>query len=303
MRATGQRQLGGGRNGSAAPARLSVVPRAAPKGGPPGGSFGDRKQRNEDNTLILAIGGWLRFSFLRWGRSVPTLPPAPLHTPSRPPYSTVHPFPPNPAGLGLTVLVVLALRLGGDSLGADDGFALDGGFDSSFGAGDALGALLWGGSLYFCSPVQLLLLFFGFIETERPSDWVLRRLGLAAGLDVDALDYRVPAALQAAAVAGFGAAGVAIAWALQALLGDATWSVSTGGWGAETVNSCTNLAGCGWVVMDCVVCARPCPPALDNSRPRRPGRLLRRGNVRGGAPAADVGGGGAGAGGAVAGVW
>jgi hypothetical protein len=31
--------------------------------------------------------------------------------------------------------------------------------------------------------LQLLLLFFGFIETERPSDWVLRRLGTAAGLE------------------------------------------------------------------------------------------------------------------------
>jgi len=207
--------------------------------------------------------------------------------------------------------VVLALRLGGDAFQDADGWDLTGGgSDFSFGAGDAVGALLWAASLYFCSPIQvrvqlgwwlivsrllprgwlarhgcyggcahrpafaasmhaqcsriqtrllsrslvcchpgpsalvlrptcvpacpaptcpqLLLLFFGFIETERPSDWVLRRLGLAAGLDVDALDYRVPAQLQAATVALFGAGGVALAAAFQALLGDATWAVSTG---------------------------------------------------------------------------
>lgn len=60
---------------------------------------------------------------------------------------------------------------------------------------------------------------------------MLRRLGLAAGLDVDALDYRVPPALRAATAALFGSAGFAVAFALEALLGDATWAVSTGGLG------------------------------------------------------------------------
>jgi len=77
--------------------------------------------------------------------------------------------------------------------------------------------------------LQLLLLFFGFIETERPSDWVLRRLGLATGQPVDAIDYRAPPALMAATVAVFVASGLGLAWTLQAALGDATWSVSTGG--------------------------------------------------------------------------
>lgn len=43
--------------------------------------------------------------------------------------------------------------------------------------GDLAAGLLWAVSLYFCSPLQLLLLFLGRIETERPSDWVLRQLG------------------------------------------------------------------------------------------------------------------------------
>lgn len=78
------------------------------------------------------------------------------------------------------------------------------------------------------SPPQLLLLFWGTFETSRPSDWLLRQLGQTAGLDVDAIDYEVPLALQAAAVALFGASGVAVAAAFQVFLGDATWSVSTG---------------------------------------------------------------------------
>ncbi len=37
--------------------------------------------------------------------------------------------------------------------------------------------MLWSLSLWFASPLQLLLLFLGKVDTERPSDWILRRLG------------------------------------------------------------------------------------------------------------------------------
>ena len=47
--------------------------------------------------------------------------------------------------------------------------------------GDALGGALWAVSLYYCTPLQLLLLFLGEVDTERPSDWLLRALGRAAG--------------------------------------------------------------------------------------------------------------------------
>ncbi len=43
-----------------------------------------------------------------------------------------------------------------------------------FGAGDVLGGALWGWALYFTTPVQLVLLFFGRVEAERPSDQVRR---------------------------------------------------------------------------------------------------------------------------------
>ncbi len=52
---------------------------------------------------------------------------------------------------------------------------------SGLGLGDLAAGGLWAVALYFCSPLQLLLLFLGRIETERPSDWVLRQLGRLTG--------------------------------------------------------------------------------------------------------------------------
>lgn len=45
------------------------------------------------------------------------------------------------------------------------------------------------------------------------------------------MDYRAPAALQAATVGLFAASGLAVAYVLEAGLGDATWGVSTGAQG------------------------------------------------------------------------
>ena len=47
-------------------------------------------------------------------------------------------------------------------------------------------------------------------------------------LSVDAFDYTAPATFQAATVGLFVASGLGLAVALSYLLGDATWSVSTG---------------------------------------------------------------------------
>ena len=50
------------------------------------------------------------------------------------------------------------------------------------GLGDVFAAALWSVTLWFVSPLQLLLLFLGKIETERPSDFLISRIGRAAGL-------------------------------------------------------------------------------------------------------------------------
>lgn len=123
-----------------------------------------------------------------------------------------------------------ALTYGGDSI--QDTLYGDGldfsGSSSGPTPGDIADAALWGLSLYFCSPWQLLLLFLGEVDTERPSDWLLRLLGSATGQPVENPQYSAPLALRAAVVAACAAGGAAIAWAFSAGLGDATWSVSTG---------------------------------------------------------------------------
>jgi hypothetical protein len=49
-----------------------------------------------------------------------------------------------------------------------------GGYGGGVGLGDVTGSLLWSCSLYYASPVQLVLLFLGRIDTDRPSDAVCR---------------------------------------------------------------------------------------------------------------------------------
>lgn len=133
-------------------------------------------------------------------------------------------------GLGLTAVTLLTLQFGGEALRAIatwEGPELTEG--ANFGLGDTLGAMLWTLALYYASPWQLLLLFIGKMDTERPSDWVIRSLGRAAGLSVDAIDYTAPAWIRAGTVAIFAGAGFATAATLGSLLGgDASWSVSTG---------------------------------------------------------------------------
>ena len=79
----------------------------------------------------------------------------------------------------VTAVVLLVLRFAGDALEDADTWGGIAGLD----AGDLVGSGLWALILWYCSPAQLLLLFLGKIETERPSDWVMWRLGVAAGLE------------------------------------------------------------------------------------------------------------------------
>ncbi len=123
----------------------------------------------------------------------------------------------------LTAIVLLALRFGGNTMSEIDAFEWIG-----LNSGDLLGAFFWSISLYFASPWQLLLLFLGKVETDRPSDWVLRKMGKAAKLDVDAIDYEAPLPLRIATIAFFIVSGVATSAFLDLSLGDGTWAVSSG---------------------------------------------------------------------------
>ena len=91
------------------------------------------------------------------------------------------------AAAALSVLVVLGTSLNQDDV-ADRlfGDGVTSGLGSlgtlgGLGLGDWAAAVLWSVALWFCTPLQLLLLFLGRIDTKRPSDWALRQIGLLSG--------------------------------------------------------------------------------------------------------------------------
>lgn len=128
------------------------------------------------------------------------------------------------SALGLSLLTAIGIIAIPGYLEQSDGYY----FDSGFSSGDMVGSLLWATSYYFCSPWQLLLLFLGRIDTERPSDWLMRVMGRVMGYDVDGLGYEPPAVLKIAAVAMAILWGVLTASILEISFGDGSWSVSTG---------------------------------------------------------------------------
>lgn len=96
------------------------------------------------------------------------------------------------------------------------------------GLGDLTGALLWSVAVWYASPLQLLLVFLGRIDTERPSDWLMYNIGRAAQLPVDEVDYAAPAWVKGAAASACVCGGLSIAALLGFSLGDPTWSISSG---------------------------------------------------------------------------
>jgi len=101
-------------------------------------------------------------------------------------------------------------------------------FDTSLSPGDFAGAMLWSLSYYFVSPLQLLLLFLGRIETTRPSDAIIKLGGQLMGKDTEALGYEPSVGLKVAAVLACVVQGVITSLLFELALEDATWSVSTG---------------------------------------------------------------------------
>jgi hypothetical protein len=124
--------------------------------------------------------------------------------------------------------VAAAASLGADAwFNAEDAFY--GGTGGGIAPGDVAGAVLWAVALFYASPIQLLLLFLGRIDVERPSDETLRLLGRATGQPIDEASYEAPLPLLIANAGLFLAGGVGVALACSSALGgEATWSVSTG---------------------------------------------------------------------------
>jgi len=83
----------------------------------------------------------------------------------------------------LTVIVTLAVAANNDAAyfggGPDDfsymGDDFTGGPSFDVSPGNAVAAAVWSFGLFFKSPLQILLVFLGRTDTERPSDWLLRK--------------------------------------------------------------------------------------------------------------------------------
>jgi len=122
----------------------------------------------------------------------------------------------------LAVSVLTSTVFSGGTSGADDLF-LD---SAGLSAGDVCGAGLWSTALFYATPWQLLLLFLGRVDTERPSDGTLRLLQRLAGAD----EASEPApALLLVNAAFYCAAGCAVSYSCSAALGgESTWGVATG---------------------------------------------------------------------------
>lgn len=129
------------------------------------------------------------------------------------------------SAVGFSFLGALAILFLPDIIAQSDSTYF---FDTSLTFGDCAGALLWSFSYYFVSPLQLLLLFLGRIETSRPSDAWMRLGSQAMGQDTEALGWQPEIGLQVVAVAACLVQGVVTALLFELALGDATWSVSTG---------------------------------------------------------------------------
>jgi hypothetical protein len=109
----------------------------------------------------------------------------------------------------------------------------DGEFDfaSGRGAGGAMdflsgsaifGAVVWALGLYYASPVSVVMLFLGRTDSERPSDWLLRKATGTAQME-DA-----SSASKALIACWFLLSGVAVSQLGDAAFGDATWQISSG---------------------------------------------------------------------------
>ena len=96
----------------------------------------------------------------------------------------------------------------------------------SLSPGAALAAVVWAVGLFFKSPLQILLVFLGRTDTERPSDWLLR---VFDGDERVKTFEDASGARRAAIVAFFAACGLGAVAAFDwAFAGEETWGLSAG---------------------------------------------------------------------------
>ena len=113
----------------------------------------------------------------------------------------------------------------GDDYTGGDGFGGGFGFIENVSPGGVVAAAVWSFGLFFKSPLQILLVFLGRTDTERPSDWMLRKL--APGSPATFED--ASAQSKAATLAFFTVCGCGIVAGFDWLFaGEETWGLSAG---------------------------------------------------------------------------
>ena len=142
----------------------------------------------------------------------------------------------------LTIIVALVVAANDEAayFGGPDDFSYMGDDYGSYGGvggvldaispGNVLAAAIWSFGLFFKSPLQILLVFLGRTDTERPSDWMLRTFApgdTPAGRPLTFEDASVAA--KSATLAFFTLCGCAIVTGFDSLFaGEETWAVSAG---------------------------------------------------------------------------
>eukprot|EP00210_Caulerpa_lentillifera_P004059 g3872.t1 len=99
---------------------------------------------------------------------------------------------------------------------------------TSISFGDVVALLLWTVAYYYISPLQLLLIFLGKIDTDRPSDWILYKLGQLTNKPVDRVDYEAKGVLYGVMMGTIVIMALLTTTVISLLVDGATWSVSTG---------------------------------------------------------------------------
>ena len=144
-------------------------------------------------------------------------------------------------GVATSLTIIVALAVAANDEAAYFGGGWDGGFsymgDDYTGAASSTGGLdvtlgsvvacaIWSFGLFFKSPLQILLVFLGRTDTERPSDWMLRVLDP----DEDVRTFEdASTAQRAGLLAFFTACGCGVVAAFDwAFAGEDTWGLSAG---------------------------------------------------------------------------
>jgi len=131
------------------------------------------------------------------------------------------------------VAVVVAANNEAAYFGSPDDFSymgddFTGGPSLDVSPGNVAAAAIWSFGLFFKSPLQILLVFLGRTDTERPSDWLLRKSSASRAEETRTWE-EATGFQKAALIAFFTTCGCGVVSGFDALFaGEETWALSAG---------------------------------------------------------------------------